>query len=156
MCNYALNKHTQVHDAADTRAYTVEDIHMQLTALTASFDDWRARSPFYDETHEAVAQSVRRFVQREVVQHIEEWEAAGEVPRELNRKAGSAGILGLGFPEEYGGTSAGIDIFHSLAQSEELAAPGAGGFWSAVTTHAVALPAVLALGSEAMKQRVAP
>ncbi len=120
------------------------------------FEDWRARSPFYDETHEAVAQSVRRFVEREVAPHIDQWERDGELPRELHRKAAEAGILGLGYPEDYGGTSEGFDIFHSLTQSEELAAPGAGGLGASLMTHGIGLPPILALGSEEMKRRVAP
>jgi acyl-CoA dehydrogenase len=124
--------------------------------MNVTFDDWRARSPFYDETHEAVAQSVRRFVEREIAPHVDEWELRGEVPREVNRKAGEAGILGLGFPEEYGGSSEGITAFHNLTQAEELARPGAGGVPAALTTHMVALPPVLTLGSEPMKRRIAP
>ncbi|MCU0891416.1 MAG: acyl-CoA dehydrogenase family protein, partial [Sandarakinorhabdus sp.] len=82
--------------------------------MTISFDAWRARSPFYDETHEAVSQSVRRFMTTEVLPNIEQWEADGELPRELHRKAAAAGILGLGYPEEYGGHSEGFDVFHGL------------------------------------------
>ncbi len=121
-----------------------------------AFDDWRARSPFYDETHEAVAQSVRRFVHAEVAPNIDRWEADGELPRELHRKAAAAGILGLGYPEEYGGHSQGFDIFHSLTQSEELAAPGAGGLTASLMTHGIGLPPILALGSDEMKRRIAP
>src|SRR3546814_3325301 len=84
-----------------------------------AFDDWRARSPFYDETHEALAQSVRRFVAREIAPHIDRWEAEGELPRDLHIKASDAGILGLRYPEEYGGHSEGFDNFHSLVRSEE-------------------------------------
>ena len=50
--------------------------------MTISFDEWRARSPFYDETHEAVAQSVRKFMAAEVLPNIDKWEADGELPRE--------------------------------------------------------------------------
>jgi acyl-CoA dehydrogenase len=120
------------------------------------FDGWRRRSPHYGESHEAVTQTVRRFVQKEAVSHLELWEEQKEVPREFNRKAGDAGILGLGFPEEYGGTSEGIDIFHSLVQAEELARSGAGGIHSSLMTHFVALPPILAMGSAEMKRRVAP
>ena len=62
--------------------------------MTISFDEWRARSPFYDETHEAVAQSVRKFMAAEVLPNIDKWEADGELPRELHKKAAQAGILG--------------------------------------------------------------
>ena len=120
------------------------------------FENWRAKSPFYDETHEAVSASVRRFVQAEVEPHIDQWERDGELPRELHRKAAAAGILGLGFPEAYGGHSEGFDIFHSLTQSEEMAAPGAGGLTASLMTHGIGLPPILALGSDAMKRKVAP
>jgi acyl-CoA dehydrogenase len=120
------------------------------------FDDWRARSPFYTETHEAVAMSVRRFVEREIAPYIDAWEDARAIPRELHRKAAAAGILGLGYPEEYGGHSAGFDVFHNLAQSEELARPGAGGLTASLMTHGIGLPPILAAGSEEMKRRVAP
>ncbi|QXQ05418.1 acyl-CoA dehydrogenase family protein [Sphingosinicellaceae bacterium] len=120
------------------------------------FDDWRARSPYYDETHEAVAQSVRRFVAAEIAPNIDRWEAEGELPRDLHRKAAAAGILGLNYPEEYGGHSDGFDVFHSLVQTEELAAVGAGGLGASLMTHGIGLPPILALGSEEMKRRIAP
>jgi len=120
------------------------------------FDDWRRRSPYYDETHQAVAESVRRFVEREISPNIDAWEDARQLPRDLHRKAADAGILGLGYPEEYGGHSQGFDIFHSLTQSEELARPGAGGLTASLMTHGIGLPPVLAMGSDEMKRRIAP
>ena len=120
------------------------------------FESWRAKSPFYDETHQAVAESVRAFVSREVEPHIDQWERDGELPRDLHRKAAEAGVLGLGYPEEFGGHSDGFDIFHSLVQTEELSAPGAGGLGASLMTHGIGLPPILAMGSEAMKKRIAP
>lgn len=119
------------------------------------FDAWRARSPFYSETHEALAQSVRRFVEREIAPNIDQWEVDGELPRDLHRKAAEAGILGLRYPEAYGGHSDGFDIFHGMTQTEELSAVGAGGLGASLMTHGIGLPPILALGTEAMKQRVA-
>jgi len=124
--------------------------------MSISFDAWRARSPFYDETHEAVAQSVRKFMAAEVLPNIDQWEADGELPRELHKKAAAAGILGLNYPEEYGGHSEGFDVFHGLTQSEELAAAGAGGLGASLMTHGIGLPPILALGSDEMKRRIAP
>lgn len=121
-----------------------------------AFDDWRARSPYYDDTHEALAMSVRRFVTREIAPHIDAWEAAGELPRALHKKAAEAGILGLRYPEEFGGHSQGFDIFHGLVQTEELAAVGAGGLGASLMTHGIGLPPILALGSDALKRRIAP
>jgi acyl-CoA dehydrogenase len=103
-----------------------------------------------------VAESVRRFVEREIAPNIDAWEDARQLPRDLHRKAADAGILGLGYPEEYGGHSQGFDIFHSLTQSEELARPGAGGLTASLMTHGIGLPPVLAMGSDEMKRRIAP
>ena len=109
------------------------------------FDSWRARSPYYGESHEALAQSVRRFVAQEIAPHIDRWEEEGELPRDLHRKAAAAGILGLRYPEAYGGHSAGFDIFHGLTQTEELSAVGAGGLGSAASVY-LAAAGVGALG----------
>lgn len=127
-----------------------------MTGVAPLFDQWRARSPHYDDTHEAVADTVRAFVTREIMPHVAEWEAAGELPRELHRKAAEAGVLGLGYPAEYGGAGEGFDPFHSLVQSEELCRPGAGGIPASLMTHGIGLPPVLAMGSEELKRRIAP
>lgn len=121
-----------------------------------AFDRWRARSPYYNESHEAVAQSVRRFVEREIAPHIDRWELEGELPRALHVAAAKAGILGLGYPEDYGGHSAGFDLFHGMTQTEELCRVGAGGLGASLMTHGIGLPPVLALGSDELKQRIAP
>lgn len=128
--------------------------------MTLLFDQWRSRSPHYDESHEAVADSIRAFVSREIMPHVDEWEAAGELPRSLHLRAAEAGLLGLGYPEEYGGSGTleqrGFDIFHSLVQSEELCRPGAGGIPASLMTHGIGLPPIIATGSEELKQRITP
>ncbi len=120
------------------------------------FDQWRARSPHYDESHEAVCDSVRAFVSREITPNVDAWEAAGELPRELHRKAAAAGVLGLNYPEEFGGTGDAFNLFHSLVQTEELSRPGAGGISASLMTHGIGLPPVLAAGSDELKRRIAP
>ena len=123
---------------------------------TPLFDQWRARSPHYEATHDAVADSVRTFVDREIMPHVDAWEKAGELPRELHRKAAEAGLIGLGYPIEFGGSGEDFDIFHSLVQSEELCRPGAGGIPASLMTHGIGLPPILAMGSEELKKRIAP
>ncbi len=120
------------------------------------FDQWRARSPYYDDSHEAVCDTVRAFVAREITPHVDAWEAAGELPRDLHKKAAAAGVLGLNYPEEFGGTGTGFDLFHSLVQTEELARPGAGGICASLMTHGIGLPPILAMGSADLKRRIAP
>ena len=88
--------------------------------------------------------------------YVNDWDEAGAFPRELHKKAAAAGLIGLGFPEEFGGVSEGIDILHSLIASEELARAGSGGLIAGLMTHGIGLPPLLALGSRELKQRVAP
>ena len=85
----------------------------------------RVQSPFYTAEHEAFREVMRRFVSREIEPYAHEWDEAGEFPRELYRKASEIGLLGLGFPEEYGGVAA--DQFMKIVVSQELARAGAGG-----------------------------
>src|SRR3954469_18780974 len=66
----------------------------------------RVQSPFYTAEHEAFRDVMRRFVAREIEPYAHEWDEAGEFPRELYRKASEIGLLGLGFPEEFGGVAA--------------------------------------------------
>lgn len=122
----------------------------------ALYDDWRANSPFYNSSHEEWAQTVRRFVDKEIMPHVEAWESAGEVPRELHLKAAEIGLLQQGFPEEYGGISQGVDMYHGLVATEELAKTGASGLQPALMIHSVALAPIIKLGTEEMKQRIAP
>jgi acyl-CoA dehydrogenase len=124
--------------------------------MSKMFDDWRRNSPYYDESHEALSDSLRRFIAREAIPHVETWEQQRMVPREFHRKAADAGILGLGFAEEYGGTLEGVNTFHQLVKIEELAGAGAGGVMSGLLTHAVALPPLIAMGSENVRQRIVP
>ena len=108
----------------------------------------------YSEEHDAYRAEVRKFVAREIEPHIEAWEEGGEFPRDLYRKAGEFGLLGLGFPEALGGTEA--DAFFRLVATDELARPGSGGLVAGLMSHGIAIPPIVALGSEELKQRVVP
>ena len=121
-----------------------------------SFRQWRRQSPYYDETHDELEDNVRRFMQKEALPHVDAWEAAGMVPREFHRKAGAAGILGLGFPEEYGGTSEGIDNFHKLTLVDATAMTGAGGVQAGLFTHQIVLHPIIQYGIESLRRTVVP
>jgi acyl-CoA dehydrogenase len=120
------------------------------------FDSTRPPSPFLNDTHHEWRRELRRFIDREIMPHVEEWEEAGEIPLSLFKKASDFGLLRMGYPEEYGGISEGLDRFHGIVTSEELARIGAGGITASLMVHGIGLPPVLALGTEEMKQRVAP
>lgn len=125
-----------------------------LAPLT--FDETRLPSPHLNESHEAWRRTVRAFVDREIMPHVNAWDEAEGFPRSLHKKAAAAGLIGLGFPEVYGGVRDGTDVFHSLIASEELARAGAGGLVAGLMTHGIGLPPIIVLGSEDLKARIAP
>ncbi|MFZ0834490.1 MAG: acyl-CoA dehydrogenase family protein [Mycobacterium sp.] len=91
--------------------------------------------------------TVRTFAEREVLPHVDEWEQAGELPRDLHRKAGEAGLLGAGFPEAVGG--GGGDGADSLIICEEMHHAGApGGVFASLFTCGIAVPHMIASGDE--------
>ncbi|MDF2367038.1 acyl-CoA dehydrogenase family protein [Sneathiella sp.] len=114
----------------------------------------RYQCPYYTEDHRAWRATLREFIEREIMPHVNDWEEAGEFPRELYKKAGEVGLLGLGYPEEFGGTP--VDNFFNIVTSEEMARIGAGGINASLMVHSIGLPPVLATGSAALKQRIAP
>ena len=104
--------------------------------------------------HELFRDSVRAFVSREIAPHVQAWDEAETFPRALYSRAAQVGLLGLGYPEAYGGTPA--DGWYRLIATEEIARAGSGGLMASLFSHNIGLPPVLAHGSEALKQRVIP
>jgi acyl-CoA dehydrogenase len=101
---------------------------------------------------EILRDSVRRFALKEVLPRLDEWERAGEVPREVHRRAAAAGILGAAFPEAVGG--GGRDLLTSMLITEELIRAGASsGFCAALFTHGIAIPHILAAGDPVQIER---
>jgi acyl-CoA dehydrogenase len=95
---------------------------------------------------------VRRFVEKECAPHIEKWEKAEELPRELHKKAAEAGILGLGYPEDCGGL--GIDDpFYAIVCTEELARAGSGGLIASLMSHGIGTPPIAKAGTPEQKER---
>ena len=112
----------------------------------------RATPPFSGE-HEELRETVRRFVETEVAPNVMEWEDRKEFPRDLYRRCGELGFLGLKFPEEYGGQ--GGSHLHDAVWVEELSRRGAsGGIAAGLNAHAsIAMPPVFRFGDEWQKQR---
>ena len=108
----------------------------------------------FSPDHDAFRASVRAFVDREIAQHVNEWDEAGTFPRELYRKAARLGLLGIGYDERHGGTPA--DTFFHVIAFEELARTGCGGVGASLMSHTIGLPPVANWGSEALKARVIP
>lgn len=111
-------------------------------------------SPFYNKEHEDFRDQVRRFVEREIIPHVEAWETAESLPRELHRKAAEAGLLQIGFPEHCGGTEV-PDLFYMIVLTEELARAGSGGLIASLMSHGIATPPIAHTGSAAQMARFA-
>ncbi len=110
---------------------------------------------FETEVHDQLRAQARRFAQSEIAPHAHSWEEACEFPRELYRKMAEAGLLGIAFPEAYGG--GGGDLSMALAASEELVIAGKSvGTVAGLGSLAIALPPILLLGTEEQKQRFLP
>jgi acyl-CoA dehydrogenase len=109
-------------------------------------------SPFYTEEHEAFRAQVRRFVDKECVPHIDKWEAAETLPRELHKKAAEAGILGIGYPEDCGGLEV-PDPFYGIVLTEELTRAGSGGLIASLMSHGIASPPIAKTGTLEQKQK---
>jgi len=110
------------------------------------------RSHLFRAEHAEFRQTVRRFIEREVAPNANEWEAHRTFPRELFRRFGQLDLLGLKYPEAYGGTNAG-PIYEAVLM-EELSRCGSGGVAGAIGAHiAIATPPVFQHGTEEQKQR---
>ncbi|OAD85846.1 acyl-CoA dehydrogenase [Comamonas thiooxydans] len=111
-------------------------------------------SPWDSANARDTRQRVRDFALTHIAPYVQKWEEEGTFPMELYLRAADAGILGMGFPAQYGGTGGALQEI--LITKEELARFGSGGVRVGLTTHTIALPPILALGCEAMKSRVIP
>jgi acyl-CoA dehydrogenase len=97
----------------------------------------------------ALRKVVRDFTEREIVPHLAQWEADGEVPRSLHKAAAAAGLLGTAFPEEVGGQG-GTTIDNTIVSEEMLYAGGSSGLLSALFTHGIACPHIAQAGDPAL------
>ena len=115
----------------------------------------RLNPVYYRPEHLDLRETLRRFVAKEIAPHVDAWDEAETFPRDLYRRAADVGLLGLGFADEYGG-SGGVDSFHRLIASLELAQAGSGGLVASLMSHTIGAPPVAMLGSAELKQRVLP
>src|SRR5262245_59189955 len=103
---------------------------------------------FEDDAHERLRQAARRFASREIAPYAAAWDEAGEFPRALYAAAAQAGVLGITFPEELGGT--GGDLGHAMVVGEEIILAGQSvGTAAGLGSLAIAVPPIVHAGSEA-------
>ncbi|MDI6726155.1 MAG: acyl-CoA dehydrogenase family protein [Smithellaceae bacterium] len=107
----------------------------------------------YSEEHRIFRESLRRFLEKEIIPHVEEWEEAGIVPRSAWKKMGDHGFLCMDVPEEYGGL--GADFLYSVILTEEMTKTNCSGLAAALHSDIVA-PYITAFGSEEVKRKYLP
>jgi alkylation response protein AidB-like acyl-CoA dehydrogenase len=104
----------------------------------------------FGEEHEELRRSIRAFVDREIVPHVEEWEET-TFPDAIVRRMGELGFLGLSVSEEYGGQ--GGDYFTNLVLAEEMGRSGCGGLLMGLSVHTdMVIPPLLQFGTEEQKR----
>ncbi|RUP30080.1 MAG: acyl-CoA dehydrogenase [Mycolicibacterium sp.] len=102
--------------------------------------------PFETPERQALRDSARRFAEREVAPHLDDWERAGLIPRQLSNITAAAGLLAVGYPEELGGD--GGDFVDAAVVAEGMLAGGAStGLLAGLFTHSVSLPHMLKHGT---------
>jgi acyl-CoA dehydrogenase len=116
-----------------------------VNAKTSGEDFWSAEERTLQE-------SAKAFVRKEIAPHLQAWEDAGKVPRDLHTKAAKLGFLGLGVPEELGGS--GGSFLDAMAVTEAMAEAGASsGLLAALFTSGIALPHIVSAGSADLVDR---
>lgn len=110
----------------------------------------------FTEDHRLFRDSYRHFVEKEIVPFYAQWEKDGHVSRDLWRKAGQQGFLGINVPEEYGGS--GIDDYrYSAIMMEEVTRMGVGSAGGGMGLHNdIVIPYILAYATPEQKQRWLP
>jgi len=106
---------------------------------------------YFGRAHDMVRRAAKDFVDKEIVPYVDEWEEAGEFPRELYKKAGDVDLLGIGYPEEQGGTPG--DIFFQIVAWEEIMRGGSGGVAAGLGSLHIALPPIINRGTAEQKER---
>ncbi|WP_246729405.1 acyl-CoA dehydrogenase family protein [Bradyrhizobium sp. BR2003] len=123
----------------------------QLTETEFHFSE----QPNLPEELRMLREQVRRFVEKEVVPHAEAWERDGKIPREIYRRMGALGFLGMRHAVEYGGTDMGP--LASMVFAEELGRSSFGGFTSSILVHTDMSAVHISLrGTPEQKQKYLP
>src|SRR5947207_5637141 len=109
----------------------------------------------FNEQHEMFRQTLRSFVEKDVMPHVEAWEAAGRIPKSIWPRVGALGLLGVEYDERYGG--GGADLLTTAVLHEECARSRSGSFAMAVGVHTdMASPHLYWTGSEPLKAKYLP
>jgi len=104
---------------------------------------------------DALGDTVRRFTLDRIAPHVNAWDEAGEFPRELYREAAALGLLGLGYPQELGGTPAPFALRNAVSTAMARHS-GSGGLMASLFSLNIGLPPVVRYGAPELQQEVVP
>jgi citronellyl-CoA dehydrogenase len=106
----------------------------------------------FTQEHRQLADTVEKFIEKEVNPHVPEWEKAEAYPaHEVFKKLGNLGLLGLKYPEEYGGS--GLDFSFSMVMAEALGVCHCGGIPMSIGVHTdMCTPALARFGSDELRR----
>jgi len=107
---------------------------------------------YYEEEQKSMQKTARRIIENDINPYVDEWEASGQYPaKEVFKKLGDAGLLGVNKPVEYGGM--GLDFKFSVALNEELGHITCGGIPMSIAVQTdMATPALARFGSDHLKR----
>ena len=114
------------------------------------------RRSLFDADHEAFRESFRAFLDKEIVPHLAEWDAAGIVPREVFTAAGRSGFLGMDVPEELGGGGVADFRFNTVIAEETMRAGAAAAGLGISLHNDICLPYFLAYCDDEQRKRWLP
>lgn len=108
--------------------------------------------PAVTDEHRQLQAALQRFVDQEISPNVAQWDEDETFPRELYRKAAAVGLLGLGYPEQYGGTP--CDSLSRMIATLELCRAGSGGVNASLNSYTIMITPLLLAGSEEIKQSI--
>jgi len=118
--------------------------------------DWENQaSPFYTAHHKRYRDYLGKFVDLELLPHIEKWEKQGNIPMEFYKTLVKYGLYAQFYPKQFGGTpfeGKHMDAFHEIIWYEQMCRAGSSGVLTSTTVHRIAVPPVLAFGTEEQKE----
>lgn len=101
-------------------------------------ENGRSYQQYFTKDNDLLPKAVREFVKTEITPHIDEWEEAGDYPRELHKKIADLGHNAIGYPSEYGGRDG--DQFESIVVKEEFCRCGSFGLVASPFSHGITVP----------------
>jgi acyl-CoA dehydrogenase len=117
-----------------------------VTQLDARPSGVAATDPWQTSERQALRDLASSFTRKEILPNIDRWEDEGELPRELHRRTAEVGLLGIGFPEEVGGS--GGDLRDLTVMTEAMIEAGAStGVLASLLTHVIAVPHMATVGN---------